>query len=576
MKTWWRRSPGISRSELLAAIGVAVAATLVQFYTLVCHIGSRIASDLGDPLSQAWQIGWGGHALLHQPLAFWQANQFWPSPDSLAFSDALAGYAPLAMFGSGLQATIVHYNLAFLFSFALAFVAVWLLTRELGVGNLAALAGGAAFAFSPWRMQQGPHLHILSSGGIALALFLLLRGYRQQSAGLIIAGWLVAGWQQSIGFSLAIQMDYLLLLLGLIGAVTWVVAGRPKPSRGELVGTALGLVGFGIAIWWSLRPYARVVDANTGTSYSLSTVMSMSPSPWSFLAPPRQTALWDGWADWIMPRTGHGYSLYPGVVAALLALVGLFWKGVPKAIRIGLAVTTLGAMLLSLGVRLSGPGRFLPYRALHDWFPGWDVIRTPGRIHTVTTLALALLVAGGVALVQERLVARGRGQIGSALAVAATLLILADGSGIPYPAPQVPKPAAGLSQVEGPLVQIPAGAQNNREYLIWSTESFPKMVNGRSTHAPASYKTLIKLAAAFPAPNAIAALKETGIRSLVIHTEFSDQRDGFIVAGRLRKGPEYVSPSWSQALTVQAPVASGITRTLKRPLIIFTFPKPAG
>ena len=54
---------------------------------------------LGDPLAQAWQLAWGGHALIDQP------RRLLPVQPVLAgdatgsrFSDALAGYAPLARF----------------------------------------------------------------------------------------------------------------------------------------------------------------------------------------------------------------------------------------------------------------------------------------------------------------------------------------------------------------------------------------------------------------------------------------------------------------------------------------------
>ncbi|MEA2431556.1 MAG: hypothetical protein QOI19_2029, partial [Thermoleophilaceae bacterium] len=171
-------------------------------WPLPLYIGRDVARDLGDPLPQAWQVAWDGHALLHQPFHFFQANVFWPLKDSLAFSDALVGYAPAGLFGSGPHAAIVRYDLLFLFAYALAFFGAYLLARELGAGRVGAFVAGAAFAYAPWRLEQDGHLHVLSSGGIPLALFLLVRGYRKGSGRLVLAGWLVAAWQVSLGFSL--------------------------------------------------------------------------------------------------------------------------------------------------------------------------------------------------------------------------------------------------------------------------------------------------------------------------------------------------------------------------------------
>ncbi len=47
---------------------LAVLLALVMHWPLPLHLGSDVPKDLGDPLPQAWQIAWGGHALQHQPL----------------------------------------------------------------------------------------------------------------------------------------------------------------------------------------------------------------------------------------------------------------------------------------------------------------------------------------------------------------------------------------------------------------------------------------------------------------------------------------------------------------------------
>ena len=148
-------------------------------WPLPLHLGSDIPKDLGDPLIQAWQIAWDGHALQHQLSDFWQANQFYPLENSLAFSDALVGYAPFGLIGEGFQAALVRYDLLFLFAYALAFFGGYLLARELGVDRFPAAVAGIAFAYAPWRLEQDGHMHVISSGGIPLSLFLLLRGYRR-------------------------------------------------------------------------------------------------------------------------------------------------------------------------------------------------------------------------------------------------------------------------------------------------------------------------------------------------------------------------------------------------------------
>src|SRR3954451_20222212 len=229
----------VRRREIVLAALAAVGLALAMHWPLPLHIGRDVPRDLGDPLPQAWQVAWDGHALLHQPLDFFQANVFWPLRNSLAFSDALVGYAPFGTIGSGPHAAVVRYDLLFLLAYALAALGAYLLARELGAGRVGASVAGAAFAYAPWRLEQDGHLHVLSSGGIPLALFLLVRGYRRSSARLVLAGWLVAAWQLSLGFSLGLQLAYLLLALA-VGAV---LLGF-RPWRRLLVVTLAGGAAF--------------------------------------------------------------------------------------------------------------------------------------------------------------------------------------------------------------------------------------------------------------------------------------------------------------------------------------------
>ena len=210
---------------MLAGVVVAVLTS----WPLMLHLPSRIAPDLGDPVRTAWEVAWVGHAMLHDPLHLFNANAFYPHPLSLAFSDSLLGYGPAAFFGSGTVAALVRYNLLFLFAWSLCFVGAYLLARELGLGRLGAAAAGVAFAYAPYRVTEAGHLHVISSGGLPLALFLLLRGYRRYSRALVLAGWLVSAWQVSLGFTLGLQYCYLLAVLALLVLVYW-WRGRLAPG----------------------------------------------------------------------------------------------------------------------------------------------------------------------------------------------------------------------------------------------------------------------------------------------------------------------------------------------------------
>lgn len=537
MAAWWRSSPQIRGREVaLAALAGALLA-IVLFWPLAARLGTDIPLDLGDPLPQSWQVAWGGHALATQPLDFFQSNQFWPLRDSLAFSDALIGYAPAGLIGSGPHAAVVRYDLLFLFAFALAFLGAYLLARELGAPPWAAAVAGAAFAWAPWRLEQGGHLHVLSSGGIPLTLFLLLRGWRRERAGMIVAGFAVAAWQISLGFTLGLQLAYLLLVLGGLAALAWWRAGRPAIGRRMVAGTLIGgllLAGVSLAL---ARPYMRVLDAHPEAERSSVTVSRYSGPPRMFLAASETSLVWGrattGVRDGL--RAVPEQTLFPGLAIVLLAIAGLGWRGYPRPLRVGLGVAVLALAMLSLGFQQHGVGRFLPYRLLYEALPGWQGIRVPGRLHTLTTLALALLAAGGAARAAAAVGARrtlpgtGTERAAGIVAVALVLAVLVEGSGFGvgrggealagYPHPTVPKAPAGLAGLPGPLLQLPAEREDNRRYLLWSTDGFPRMLNGRTSFDPVFFAQTLSAVACFPDRSSVALLRRIGVRTVVVHTD---------------------------------------------------------
>ncbi len=225
----WAPSPTLGRREIAVVVLAGVLAAILTSWPLVLHMSSRIAPDLGDPIRTAWEIAWVGHAMLHSPLHLFDSNAFYPHPLSLAFSDSLLGYGPAAFFGSGTVAALVRYNLLFLGAWSLCLVGAYLLARELGLGRLGAAAAGLAFAYAPYRVTEAGHLHVISSGGFVLALFLLLRGYRRDSRKLVLAGWLLSAWQVSLGFTLGLQYCYLLLALAALTLIFW-WRGRLTPG----------------------------------------------------------------------------------------------------------------------------------------------------------------------------------------------------------------------------------------------------------------------------------------------------------------------------------------------------------
>jgi hypothetical protein len=545
----------LSRREIGLLVLGATALALAMHWPLPLHIGDEVPKDLGDPMGQAWQLAWIGHAPLHQPGDLFQANIWWPIKNSLAATDILFGYAPVALIGSGPDAAVIKYDLLFLFAYALAFIGAYLLARELGVGRAGSAVAGAAFAYAPWRLGHDPHLNLLSSGGIPLSLFLLLRGYRRNAPGTVLAGWLVATWQLLLGIGLGIQLVYLLLMLAVI-ALVYLYRRRPPLRRGVIVATGIGVAALVLSTAWLARPYLDLREQHPEAGRTLNSVWEFSPDTGSFFRTPPGNLVWGG------PPRGHEetiqdheFALFPGIAIVLLAIVGCLVPVYPKRRRLLFALAVIGLMWLSLGWR---PGRVIPlqpYKLVFEYLPGWDGIRVPSRLNTLTSLGLALLAAAGA----HQIVARTRGWAGSrsarwrtvapaAVAVVLVSLVLLEGSGFQLRdgglrAPEraeVPSVPTGQRGAPDPQLHLPfaygRAIEPTQVYMLWSTDGFPKMANGWGAFIPDQDLELHHETKSFPDPLSVSRLRALGIRTVILHPDRVANSEWKDVADRPVKG----------------------------------------
>jgi hypothetical protein len=521
----WAPSPALGRAELAWAALGGVLLAVITSWPLVLHLASRISPDLGDPVRTAWQVAWVGHAMLHHPLHIFDANAFYPHSLSLAFSDSLLGYGPTAFFGSGTVAALVRYNLLFLFAWSLCFVGAYLLARELGLGRLGAGAAGAAFAYAPYRVTEAGHLHVISSGGIPLALFLLVRGYRRGHRGLVLAGWLVSAWQVSLGFTLGLQYTYVLALLALLVLWRW-WRGRSLPGVGALpvrrllIVTCAGIAVVAAVAVYEARPYLKVAHDYPAAKRTIREVKAYSAGPAALLAASSENRVWGGAT---VGLRAHVHSknesvFFPGGLLLALAILGLAGPPYTRRLRAGLMLGALACAVLALGFGLTGAG--YPYRLLYDYAPGWDGVRVPGRVFTTATLCLALLAGAGAQLLAARAGRWGRRRSPSGLpAVLGAVLavgIVGEGAGH-LGHPVVPQPARAEIGLPAPVLDLPTDGAADRVWQYFSTDGFYPIPIGNSTFDIPAVDDLRGGMGAFPDRASVEKLRYYGIRTVVLH-----------------------------------------------------------
>ena len=139
-------------------------------WPLIMTLGTTIASDPGDPLLNAAILAWNA---THVPWtdAWYQFPIFYPTRDALTLSEHLLGLSLIATPLNWVTSNpAIAYNLTLLLTYPLCGLAMYALVWRLTRSSSAAFISGVAFAFTPYRTSQLPHIQMLAVFWAPLAL----------------------------------------------------------------------------------------------------------------------------------------------------------------------------------------------------------------------------------------------------------------------------------------------------------------------------------------------------------------------------------------------------------------------
>jgi hypothetical protein len=72
-----------------------------------------------------------------------------------------------------------------------------------------------------------------------------------------------------------------------------------------------------------------------------------------------------------------------------------------------------------------------------------------------------------------------------------------------------------------PQLHLPAetGEKSSPRFVLWSSDGFPKIVNGLGSLQPDSYTRVQRLTKRFPDRASVALLRSMGVRTVVLHPD---------------------------------------------------------
>ena len=311
-----------------------------------------------------------------------------------------------------------------------------------------------------------------------------LRGYRLRRPAWVIAGWAVAAWQLSVGFTLGLPLAYLLATVWLIAVVVWLRAGRPRLARGLAIATVVGAAIFLAAGLLLSRPYVRVADAHPGAHRTPADVAAFSGPP---LDLPGRARREPGLGRRHVAASGRAGER-PGEDPVPGPRDRSPWRSpaFPRPpIRAGCGEGSGSGWWRSSsspsGSR-EGGGLLWPYRVVYELLPGWQAIRVPGRLVTFSSLGLGAARRGGSAAGdagRRRAQAVRVGEAATAIAALLVAAVVIEGRGLPFDPfdnqaqPEVsPRCRRPWRRVAAPQLHLPAERAERQPPL-------PAVVDGR-------------------------------------------------------------------------------------------------
>jgi hypothetical protein len=494
----------------------AIAAKLTVLFTLLTAVMTwpqavtltTSAQDHYDVYFNMWRFAWVAHALATSPARVFDGNIFHPEPRTLTLSDAMPVEALLAapLLWSGAPPVLVH-NVMLLAGIVLSAVGIAVLARSLTGSFAAGVTAGVVFAFVPYRFEHYMHMEMQWTVWVPWTFWALHRAMQSGSpkAGLLLGAFLALQFMSSIYYGL-----FLATLAGLVAVLQLCNLPPARLKRGIGV-LAIGGTLAGVLVAPYAMPYLATKRQVGGRGDHQLLMFSARPSNY--------TVATDGnflYGDRSKPRGRQERRLFPGILAALLSVVGLLLRP-PSAAAIAYLLALAAAFEMSLGVY------GYSYSFLHRHVTVFEALRAPARLGIFVVFFLAVLAAWGHAALGTAVSRAGRHAL--AVAIWAVLLLeywVAPLALVPYlnkPPPLykwlAQQPRALVAEFPMPLPQTLPG--DEARYAYMSTFHWMPLVNGYSGYFPRSYITRLVRLRGFPNAISVDRLRHEGVHYLIVH-----------------------------------------------------------
>ncbi|MFN3301765.1 MAG: hypothetical protein ACK413_01915 [Patescibacteria group bacterium] len=522
--------------------------TVIFTYPLIWHL-DRAVFDIFEPLILSWRMAWNAHQLFKDPLNLFQANIFYPSRNSLAYSENLIGITILVLpIIKIFNNPILAHNLALFLSFILSGYGMFLLTFYLTKNFLASLLSGLIYTFAPFKIfRMLYHINILSGQWLPFAFLYLYKFFEDKKIKNIILFSFFSILQTLTSFHY-----FLFLLIGLIILIIIEIFFQKKLffEKKFLKGLYLASLIILAIILPILWPYFQLEKLYKSNQKNIIYEMAFyTPSLKDFFIP------------WYIKKDYKDIekNVFPGIITLIFLAVSFFifsknkLEEKQKRILITFSLIALIGLLLSFGPLLKikehyffNFGPYLPF----SFLPGFKSIRAVGRFIILFIFGISLIIglAISIFLKKKSLTKLSFLFLLMILFIIESLLIsikfvylieLPIKKDIPYIYQTLAKEKDDFPLLELPIL-INGKPEISAIYMYFSTYHWKKLVNGSSSYYPPLYPQFVKTFIDFPHEKSIRLIKALGVKYIIIHYNLMKKEEKERIKREIIKFPELV------------------------------------
>lgn len=356
-----------------------------------------------DTFLFSWSFWWLKDSIVNLHSPFYSTTLFYPEKANLAMATLTLPYGIFYVLLSWLPWDIaipLSFYVVIQFSFAATGIAMFLLCRELGFSNRAALYSGIFLTVSTVHLENIARLHL---GCIEMpigALLALLRLLKSQTMRESLLNGIFLGLMSTL---LALSSQTYSLHFIIIGTI--LILGYLLRHR-ELLRQPWKFAGAGVAGLTFVilgLPYLLALKEFAG-QYPFVPLGTLDPDITRLFRPGmHQTTFKTLFPGWTI--SGHNH-LFPGLLIYIFALIGFFVFQSNKLTRWNFALIGLVGFVFFAGTHLNWLGTPtgipLPYHYVKKIIPILQTDRAPDRYFFLTLFFLCLMAGCGVDFVMSR------------------------------------------------------------------------------------------------------------------------------------------------------------------------------